>query len=59
MTDAETYDETVPCPECGGTAHRLNRSEDPDREPDEVFTFRCADCGERWDFVGDEDAAGR
>lgn len=56
MADTPSEQDTVPCPECGGTAFRLNPNTDTDRDPDEqVYVYRCGDCGERWDFVGDEE----
>lgn len=44
--------ETINCVDCGGTCHLLSfLPEDEDLEPGTVLSYRCADCGERFDMV--------
>jgi hypothetical protein len=48
---------TITCVDCGGTCHLLSypRADEP-WEPGDVVAYRCADCGDRWDIVlEDED----
>ena len=46
----------ISCMECGGTAVlRQLPSEDDVVEAGDVLTYRCPDCGQRWDVVVDDD----
>ncbi len=49
---------TIVCVDCGGRAHLITfLPPDEEPEPDMVLTYRCADCGDRWDIVVGEDEA--
>lgn len=42
----------IVCPDCGGTAHLVLPPEPGEElEAGEVVTYRCEDCGERFDVV--------
>jgi hypothetical protein len=41
--------ETIVCPDCGGTAHRLTHVDPDDLEPAAIISYRCSDCLDRWD----------
>jgi len=47
--------ETIPCVECGATAHLLPRfsPDDPPR-PGDIVAYRCEECMDRFDVVVDE-----
>lgn len=47
--------ETITCVDCLGTAHLLGRPY-PDEilRPGDIVSYRCSDCGDRWDLVVDE-----
>ena len=44
--------EKIRCVECGGEAYLLTGFP-PDEPPEagDIVPYRCADCGERWDIV--------
>jgi hypothetical protein len=43
---------TITCVDCGGICHLLSYPrEDEPWEPGDVVAYRCADCGDRWDIV--------
>jgi hypothetical protein len=47
--------ETIPCVECGATAHLLPRfsPDDPPR-PGDIVAYRCEECMDRFDVVVDD-----
>ena len=48
--------ETIDCVECGGTAHLISfRPEDELVEPGLSYSYRCADCIDRFDVVWESD----
>jgi hypothetical protein len=54
------FDATITCVDCGGVAHLISFFP-PDEPPDPtevVLTYRCADCGDRWDIVPADDTIG-
>lgn len=62
MTDSSddpVVHRTIDCIDCGGTCHLLSVPDDTGRFwPGDLLTYRCADCGDRWDLlVPDEDGA--
>lgn len=43
---------TIPCVDCGGTAHLLtSASEDGAWLLGDTVAYRCEDCRDRWDIV--------
>ncbi len=40
----------IRCVECGGVAKKLPFQPPEGWEPGDVATFRCLECGERWDI---------
>ncbi len=51
------FEATITCVDCGGVAHLISYPS-PDEPPDPeqtVLTYRCADCGDRWDIVPADD----
>lgn len=47
-----TPPETIQCVECGGTCHLLSfLPEDEPPEPGTVLSYRCGECGDRFDLV--------
>ncbi len=54
------FEATITCVDCGGVAHLISFFP-PDEPPDPaevVLTYRCADCGDRWDIVPADDTFG-
>jgi|FLYL01.1.fsa_nt_gi DNA-directed RNA polymerase subunit M/transcription elongation factor TFIIS len=50
MTD--TPPATIVCVECGGVCHLLSYlPEDDPLEEGSALSYRCEDCGDRWDLV--------
>ncbi len=49
-------DETITCPDCGGTCGLLSHAPPDDPfVPGDVVAYRCPDCGDRWDVVDPDD----
>ena len=48
--------ETITCVDCLGTCHLISfaRPDEP-IEAGDIVTYRCADCGDRWDLVWEDD----
>lgn len=47
---------TIVCVDCGGTCHLLSYArEDEPWQAGDVLAYRCAECGDRWDMVLDDD----
>ena len=43
---------TIDCIDCGGRCSVVQLWPDDDPpQPGDVVTYRCADCGDRWDLV--------
>jgi hypothetical protein len=52
--------EAIDCIDCGGTCHLLTRPDDTGRFwPGDLLTYRCADCGDRWDLIVPDDSEER
>lgn len=43
--------ETITCIDCGGTCHRLTHEPELGWEEGDLVTYRCRDCGDRWELV--------
>jgi hypothetical protein len=44
--------QTIVCVDCGGTCHLITYPRADERwEPGDIATYRCSDCGDRWDLV--------
>jgi hypothetical protein len=48
--------EQITCVDCLGTCYLLSFSR-PDEliQQGDIVTYRCADCGDRWDLVWEDD----
>lgn len=42
--------ESITCPDCLGTAHRISYRPHEGWEPGDVVAYRCSDCLDRWDL---------
>jgi hypothetical protein len=51
-----TIETDIDCIDCGGRCHVLQPWPDDDPPlPGDVVTYRCEDCGDRWDLVVPDD----
>jgi hypothetical protein len=52
-------DQIITCIDCGGRAHLISYPPaERDWEPEDLITYRCEDCLDRWDLIVPEDEDG-